>query len=458
MLFRKFLLPFFIAFQILIATGCTGNSENNGNKYPENASPNSTGMPIEYADVSVSQSINTSVAQGEELFVFRKNGKDGFTNMKGEWVLQPIYELAYPFIEGLALVKLDGKLRLINLKGEPIPMPEGVTEISTFKGGLAPVTINGKTGFINRQGKIVTEPILNFNASSIALPSEGMRMVVIDSLFTFIDSTGKIIRQPGFEYALDFYEGYALVSNQGRYGYLDKTGAFAIPMKYDVGWSFSEGVALVGMADGDHLKLSYIDQSGKEVISVPYKMVNPRFTDGLTFFGIEKDGSRKYGFIDKQGKVVIEPVYDKAEEIASSSAKNLGQVLAYKVKKGGLWGLVSGNIHVKPAFSEISAFHEGLAAAAITKGEQQKFGFIDVKGNWVIQPEYDAANDFSHGLAAVRKGALVGGLWGYVDAKGREVIKPQFRFAYNFIGEIALVLKDNKKLLINREGKTLIDE
>jgi hypothetical protein len=229
-------------------------------------------------------------------------------------------------------------------------------------------------------------------------------------------------------------------------------------MKYDVGWSFSEGLALVGVADGGKLKLSYIDHSGKEVIPVPYKMMNPRFSNGLTFFGIEKDGGRKYGFIDKQGKVVIEPVYDKVEEIASSSARNPGQVLAYKVKKGELWGLVSGGIHVKPAFSEISAFHEGLAAAALAKGKQQKFGFVDVSGNWVIQPEYDAAHDFSHGLAAVRKGALVGGLWGCVDINGKEVIKPQFRFAYNFIGEIALVLKDDKKLLINREGKTLIEE
>lgn len=449
----------FAALQISFAAGCSGNTENKANAVAEESIANSPSSTAEDISGPGSETIAGNAApQDEELFVFRKNGKDGFINLKGEWVIAPKYEVAYPFIEGLALVTLEGKPGLIDLKAQPVPLPEGVTQISTFKGGLAPVTINGKTGFINRLGKLVTQPFLDFPASSIALPSEGMRMVVIDSLFTFVDSTGKIIRQPGFEYALDFFEGYALVSDQGRYGYIDKTGALVIPMKYDVGWSFSQGLALVGVADGENLQLSYIDYSGKTVIPVPYKIMNPRFTNGLTFFGIEKEGKRKYGFINLKGEVAIEPVYDKVEEIASSSSKDLGQVLAFKIKDGELWGLVSGDIHVKPAFSEIAPFYEGLAAAATGTGDRQKFGFIDAKGKWVIHPEYDAANNFSHGLAAVRKGALIGGLWGYVDTKGKIIIEPQFRFAYTFLGNIALVQKEGKKAIISKTGRVIVEE
>ncbi len=459
MIGRKFFAALFAASQIFITSGCTGDAGNGETFSEANPASSSSAPPAQYDNTSAASAETASVdMQEENLFVFRKNGKSGFVNASGEWVIEPKFELAYPFMEGLALVQLDGKSGLIDRNGRQVPLPEDAIEVSTFKGGLAPVTIGGKTGFINRFGKLVTQPILDFPASSIALPSEGMRMIVMDSLFTFIDSTGKIIRQPGFEYALDFFEGRALVSNQGKYGYIDKAGKIAIPMNYDVGWSFSEGLALAGIADGKNFKLSFIDHSGKTAISVSYKMVNPRFTGGLTFFGIEKDGARKYGFINREGKVVIGPVYDKVEEIVSSSSKDLGNVLAFKVKEGDLWGLVSDGIRVKPAFSEISAFHEGLAAASTGTGDKKKFGYIDMKGKWAIRPEYDGANDFSHGLAAVRKGLLIGGVWGYVGKNGKVAIEPQFRFAYDFIGNIAMVQKDNKKALINKAGKVLIGE
>ena len=459
MICRKPVIVFLIAVQIVIIPGCTENENTTDTTFSQNSVANSSvSVPRELKDSVSQSSISSKPPATEELFLFRKNGKNGFINLKGDWVIQPKYDAAYPFVEGLAFVKLDNEPLLIDKRGQPIPMPDGVTDISAFKGGLAAVTIDGKTGFINRLGKLVLKPILDFPANEIALPSEGMRMVVVDSLFTFVDSTGKIIRQPGFEYALDFFEGRALVSNRGRYGYINRGGTLVIPMKYDVGWSFSEGLALVGTADRKDIKLSLIDTSGNIIFDVPYKLLNPRFTGGMTFFGIEKDGTRKYGFIDQTGRVVIEPVYDMVEEVVSSNSKDFGKVLAYKVKRGEFWGLVSGKIRVEPAFSNISPFHEGMAVASSDTGANQKFGYINSRGMWVITPEYDGANDFSHGLAAVRKGPLIGGNWGYVNAKGEMIIEPQFRYAYNFLGNIAMVQKDNKKAIIDKTGKVLIEE
>ncbi|HXH18930.1 MAG TPA: WG repeat-containing protein, partial [Chitinophagales bacterium] len=218
------------------------------------------------------------------------------------------------------------------------------------------------------------------------------------------------------------------------------------------------GLALAGTSKEENLQLSFIDHSGKVVIPVPYKIINPRFINGLTYFGIEKNGTRKYGFIDRTGKTIIEPVYDKVEEIISSSAKDLGKVIAFKVKSGELWGLISSDIVIKPAFSEIAAFREGLASASTGTGEQQKYGFIDTKGNWIIQPLYDEVNDFAYGLASVRIGGMLDGKWGYIDTNGKMVIEPQFRYAYNFLGNIALVQRGNGKAIIDRTGKVLVEE
>jgi len=456
----RWILLLLISFFLSSATGCAGKSEKANQ--PETASPEATG--IQSPAISETESTSpTGVSAppenpADKLFVFKKNGKCGYINHKGEWVIQPKYETAYPFVEGLALVTMGKKNLLIDARGAPIILPDGVTDVSTFKGGLAPVTVGGKTGFISRSGKIVTPPFLEISAKEVSLPSEGMHMVMQDSLFTFVDSTGKIIRQPGFEYALDFFEGRALVSNGGKYGYMDKSGRLVISMNYDVAWSFSEGLALVGVLSGKDFQFSFIDAAGKTVIPIPYNTVNPRFSNGLTFFGIDKEGRRKYGFIDRSGKVVIQPVYDRVEELASSSAKDFAKVVAFKVKSGDKWGLVSGNIIIEPAFSEISPFHEGLAVASADTSRKKKFGYIDTKGKWVIPPQYEGANDFSHGLAAVRKGELIGGKWGYIDATGKMVIAPQFRYAYDFLGDIALVQRENKKAIIDRTGRVVLEE
>jgi len=216
---RKFFAALFAASQIFITSGCTGNA-GSGKAFPETVpASSSSATAAEYNNAPAASAETVSIdMQEENLFVFRKNGKDGFINLKGEWVIEPKFELAYPFIEGLALVKLDGKSGLIDRQGQQVALPEGVTEVSAFKGGLAPVTINGKTGFISRSGKLAAEPFLDFPASSIALPSEGMRMIMMDSLFTFIDSTGKIIRQHGFEYAL-------VVAATGRHDKAQKQGS-----------------------------------------------------------------------------------------------------------------------------------------------------------------------------------------------------------------------------------------
>ena len=69
--------------------------------------------------------------------------------------------------------------------------------------GLFPVVLGGKTGFINRDGKLVINP--------------------------------------QFDDARNFYEGLALVSNGGKAGYIDKEGKNIINPQFDVAGDFSNG-------------------------------------------------------------------------------------------------------------------------------------------------------------------------------------------------------------------------
>ena len=45
------------------------------------------------------------------------NGKQGFIDEKGNMVIQPIYDRAWPFSEDLARVNLNGKESYIDKKG-----------------------------------------------------------------------------------------------------------------------------------------------------------------------------------------------------------------------------------------------------------------------------------------------------------------------------------------------------
>lgn len=55
-----------------------------------------------------------------------------------------------------------------------------------------------------------------------------------------------------------FQEGLALVQQNGKYGYIDRTGTLIIPTQYDYAGAFSEGLAPVKQKG----KWGYIDRNG----------------------------------------------------------------------------------------------------------------------------------------------------------------------------------------------------
>lgn len=60
----------------------------------------------------------------------------------------------------------------------------------------------------------------------------------------------------------NFSEGLAAVTLNGKYGFVDKTGAEVAPCKYDEVEEFSEGLAMVILNE----RWGFIDKTGAEVI------------------------------------------------------------------------------------------------------------------------------------------------------------------------------------------------
>lgn len=87
--------------------------------------------------------------------------KYGYTNAKGEFVIQPIYDEANAFgHDGLARVKIKDKHGYINTKGEFVIAPQ-YYDAYDFHNGLAPVYHNDAYDFIDVNGNMVISPLFN---------------------------------------------------------------------------------------------------------------------------------------------------------------------------------------------------------------------------------------------------------------------------------------------------------
>ena len=94
-----------------------------------------------------------------------------------------------------------------------------------------------------------------------------------------------------------FSEGLVPVKNEnGKYGYIDKSGNIVIPFKFEDALPFSEGLAPVKIGKGEY----YVNKSG-------YMQVLENFEKGIRFsegIVIQEEGKGNYIYIDKNGNIV----------------------------------------------------------------------------------------------------------------------------------------------------------
>ena len=81
----------------------------------------------------------------------------GYQDKSGMIVIDPLFDEAGEFKDGLALVKVDGDLGFIDTQGKTVVDVEW-EELHPFKDDLARVRSGGKYGFVDRRGKVVIEP------------------------------------------------------------------------------------------------------------------------------------------------------------------------------------------------------------------------------------------------------------------------------------------------------------
>lgn len=219
-----------------------------------------------------------SALSGYAQRAFQKGDKWGYKDASGRVIVQPIYEQAKDFSEGLGTVKKMGWWGYVNKFGQSI-IPFEFDETRTHHEGLAAVRRDYNWGFIDRVGKTV----IPFQYSVAKNFSEGMAAVKKDGRWGYIDKQGKDIIPFEYDDAGEFHQGLAAVKFGGKWGYIDTYGMRAIDVQYDEAQEFGNGYAAVRRGN----TWGYIDLNGEPAIDFAYQGAT-RFSDG--FAVVTKDG------------------------------------------------------------------------------------------------------------------------------------------------------------------------
>src|SRR3712207_5715234 len=175
---------------------------------------------------------------------------------------------------------------------------------------------------------------------------------------------------------------------EGKWGYIDRTGRFRIPPRYEEAGQFSEGVAYVTLRDGKQRTEGLVDLNGRFTKIPPPNDYKFAFRDGLARFQTPLGEDRKYGYVDKTGRVRIPPQFDDSGHFSEGLAW-------FSVFKDGKrrYGFIdkTGKVVIEPQFvHQPGDFVDGLAKVM---GEYES-GFIDRTGKFRIRVEYEHADDF----------------------------------------------------------------
>lgn len=248
--------------------------------------------------------------------------------------------------------------------------------------------------------------------------------------YRFIDSGIELPCR--YEESQAFSEGLAAVCKNGKWGYIDSTGALVIDPQYQEANPFSEGYAIVKNMRGE---TAVIDRGGE--VQCSWETIGQASDTVRGGVYVCSDGSneRNYGLRRVNGTWAVYPKYSFHDIVAENGYYRLAVGQRYRIYLPATDELLDGKfvelrnateniltahtnsgyhiIHlhtgeISPAVLNLGLYGEGLFSAGTLYGD--KIGFVDANGNWVIAPQFEEALPFSEGVAAVK----VDGKWGYI--------------------------------------------
>ena len=156
-----------------------------------------------------------------------------------------------------------------------------------------------------------------------------------------IDKKGNRISNKTYDFLEDFSEGLAKFTENGKFGFIDKSERIVIRPIYQ-----------------DGSILSYFGAFRDGLFKIEFG-----FNGGKSFLG-----SGKFGYIDKTGKVAINPIFDSADDFKAGKAV---------VSKDGKYFFINKRgERISQNFDDLGYESDGMIKFGVGNILNRKYGFI----------------------------------------------------------------------------------
>ncbi|MDR7869759.1 MAG: WG repeat-containing protein [Tissierellaceae bacterium] len=324
-------------------------------------------------------------------------------------IVEPVYDYARNFAEGLAAVKKDGKWGYIDTTGKTVldfkyDMAYSFSEDRALVGMIGTVDMG--------YGEY---PVLSWGL----IDKDGRHFPLLD--------------EDGLQFSSYYIEEYFPISQSNQFLYngvliMDNEG-WSIPFgpngkeimtdtNYSPLYPPTEGIIPAYVPASDFI--GYIDQkTGEQLFKDKFFMDVRPFNQGkafVCFYDWEID-EYYWKIIDTKGNFLTDKTYS--------------------------------NFYVKNVYSEYRIFNDNKLASV--QDPNGKWGAIDINGKTVLPFTYENLRVFTEGVASFSRD----GKYGFIDINGKEVIAPQFDDVSAFTNGIAVARIGNNAFCIDKYGKKI---
>ncbi len=403
----------------------------------------------------------------ENLLCVKKDGKWGYVNKKGEYVIKAKYDVAYNFNEcGIARIGQRNEHQIliygyINKKGDTVSNAKYIEATDFYDCGLAAVKDeDGDWGIVDEKGELVVKckykKIKIYDSGAIiANDSNGNSYLLNKKGDNLSDRYEKMFWNENANIGVVYEDGEIGIINAKGKEILEPTDDF------DDIFGFNKDGIGIYVENG---YFGIITTRGKKITNADYDEISGFTENGLSPF--KKDG--KCGIINSRGKVVLKPgdyrsIYSLDVVNYGSEPNTHGFIATGNDEKSYFFldengkEMFSVNENTGWRHTDYIFSDNGLLPV---RDDDGYYGYINRKGEVAISLDYSVAHSFSDcGIARVY--TFDDDQYKFINKKGNTVGEPHAYVSdcYDDGYAIALDLKDGDVVfkVVDKKGKAICE-
>ena len=230
-------------------------------------------------------------------------GQYGVISLQENWIVTP-GDNRIEVLNDQAYLEYAGQTSFLkSLSGGIIYFSDN--PLSYHNGYIREQLPTGAHWLIDMTGIIVDRSHQPLAAERIFAESEGLRAIMKDGKYGFIDDAGRLRIANRYEEVKPFRDGRAAIRIRGRWGFIDRQEKLVVQPVYDQVENFHNGRAIV-KRDG---LSGLIDANGRILLPVRYDAITVN-----TFNRFMLRQGQAHGIADESGRIIINPRYDEVTD------------------------------------------------------------------------------------------------------------------------------------------------